>query len=263
MVNVKKVVSYVRISSDSQIDNTSIEEQSEKIDLYCKLHGIQLIRTFKDEGESGSKTDKRKGYNDMLEYIKDNDIDSIIVYKADRIHRSLKNLLIMIDDLEEIKVAFISVTEQFDTSNAQGMLFLQMIGSFAEFERKTINARTKSGRVATAKQGKYAGGNIAFGYKLVDKNSMELDIMQEEAEIVKTIFKLRVEGKSLQRIANELNENGLLKDKKEWSKQAISYILSNRIYIGEYKYNGKKENNEITYKVDRIISKQLWNKVHN
>lgn len=262
-IKIKKAIGYVRVSSDTQIDNTSIDEQKKKIRLYCELHNIELIEVFCDEGETGSKIEKREGYNNMMEYLNNEDIDAIIVNKIDRIHRSGKNLLIMVEDiLEPLNVAFVSISEQFDTSSPQGKLFLTMLGGFAEFERSTINARTKSGRVATAKQGSYAGGNIAYGYKLINSKTFTLEIVDEQAKVVKKIFKERSQGKSLQRIANELNSLGLLKDKKKWSKQSIDYILKNPIYIGEYKYNGKKEKNDIKYNVPKVISKQLWNKVH-
>jgi DNA invertase Pin-like site-specific DNA recombinase len=167
---IKKVVGYARISSDSQIGNTSIAEQVRKIEAYCISQGWELTKTFIDEGESGS-TKERGGYRDMMQYIEqtENEISGIVVLKADRIHRRLKNLLELIEDeLEPKGIAFISVSENFDTSTPQGMLFLQMIGSFAEFERKIINERTKSGRIATARENKYAGGGVPYGYQVVN-----------------------------------------------------------------------------------------------
>ena len=110
---MKRVVSYLRISTYSQIDNTSIEVQHEKIELYCKLNNIELVKTYIDEGLSG-KTSDRPSYSEMMQFVsnKDNEIYAILVYKADRIHRSLKNLMIMVDYLQEIEVGFISITEQ-------------------------------------------------------------------------------------------------------------------------------------------------------
>lgn len=99
--NVIRVVSYLRISSASQIDNTSIEVQNEKIELYCKLNNIKLVKTYIDEGLSAKSSD-RPSYNEMINFVsdKENKIDAIIVYKADRSHRSLKNLMIMVDYLK-------------------------------------------------------------------------------------------------------------------------------------------------------------------
>ncbi len=248
---MKKVVSYLRISSASQIDNTSIEVQKEKIELYCKLHNIDIVKTYIDEGLSAKNTD-RPDYNKMMEFISNNEnnIDAIIVYKADRIHRSLKNLMVMIEHLQEIKVGFVSLTEQFDTSTAQGLLFLQMIGSFSEFERKLIAERTHSGRISKGSKNLFPGGRIPFGYKLVNNDT--LIINNDEAAIIKEIFKLRCKGLSYEKIGKNFGFN----------KQRISYILANKIYIGNYIYNGKIEQNKINLEVPPIVSRYLWNKVN-
>jgi predicted site-specific integrase-resolvase len=150
---IKNVVGYARISSDSQKDNTSIAEQKKRIQAYCTNQGWDLKEIFYDEAKSSSNIDERIEYSKMLQSAcnKDNGIDAIIVIKSDRIHRHLKNLLIMIEDeLQPHGVAFISVSENFDSSTPQGMLMLQMLGSFAEFERNLINERTISGRIITA-----------------------------------------------------------------------------------------------------------------
>ena len=225
--------------------------QREKIDLYCKLNNITLVQEFKDEGLSAKGIESREQYKQMMEFIKDidNGIDGILVYKADRIHRSLKNLMIMIDQLEEINVSFISITEQFDTSSPQGLLFLQMIGSFSEFERKLIAERTKSGRIANAKNEIYAGGRIPFGYNLVNG---DLVVNDEEAKIIEDIFKLRCKRKSLSFIAKKYN----------MSKQRIDYIIKNSVYIGRYTYDGKVEKNKISYNIPSIVSRYTWNKAN-
>ena len=136
----KRVVTYLRISTANQIDNTSIETQREKIELYCKLNDYEIVKEFKDEGISAKNDHTREDYIKLMEFIshEENKIDGIIVYKSDRIHRSLENLIKMISYIQKLKIDFISITEQFDTSTAQGMLFLQILGSFSEFERNLI-----------------------------------------------------------------------------------------------------------------------------
>ena len=135
----KRAVGYCRISTLMQVDNTSLKDQEDKIRMYAKLHDIVIDKMF---------------------------IDMIIVYKNDRIHRSLYNLLAMIYELQNYEVALVSVTEMFDTSTPQGMLFLQMLGSFAEFERAVINERTRNGRIARLNENKWVGGKPSFGYKV-------------------------------------------------------------------------------------------------
>lgn len=248
---MKNIVAYVRVSSASQIDNTSIDMQIEKIQGYCSLYNINLKKIFKDEGLSAS-TINRSAYNEMIDFVsdKENNIDGLIVYKADRIHRSLKNLMIMIDYLNEIEVSFLSITEQFDTSTAQGLLFLQMLGSFSEFERKLINERTHAGRKAKGEKHLYVGGRIPIGYTLIDNE--KLVINNEDANKVKTIFKMRCKGASYSKIAREYNT----------TRQRISYIIKNPIYTGKYKYDGKKEKNKISFDVPRIVTDYTYNKAN-
>lgn len=227
---MKRIVSYLRISSASQIDNTSIEMQKEKIELYCKLNNIEIINTYIDEGFSAKSSD-RPSYNEMIDFVsdKDNKVDAVVVYKADRIHRSLKHLMIMIDYLKEIDVNFISITEQFDSSTAQGLLFLQMIGSFSEFERKLIVERTHSGRISKGHKNLFPGGRVPFGYTLIDND--KLIVNDFEATVIKDIFKLRSKGLPLGKIGEKFN----------FSRQRVHYIISNPIYIGKYIYDGKVE----------------------
>ena len=173
----------------------------------------------------------------------------ILVYKADRIHRSLKNLMIMIDFLQEIEVDFISITEQFDTSTAQGLLFLQMLGSFSEFERKVIAERTKSGRLANGKKHVHPGGKPPIGFKLENK---VYKVDEKEAQVIREIFRLRSKGLSLKAIGNEVG----------MSKQRVHYILKNQMYRGKFIYDGEVEHNNISYNVDRIVSDYIFNKVN-
>jgi DNA invertase Pin-like site-specific DNA recombinase len=259
-----KVVGYARVSTDIQSDNTSIEYQVEKIRNYCKLYEYELLQVFIDNGKTGSDVECRDEYKKMMEYIADppNKVNAVVVLKADRIHRKLLNLLVMIENvLNPMGIAFKSITENFDTSTSQGMMFLQMIGSFAEFERKVINERTRSGRIKTASDGAYAGGEPAFGYKAIEG---ELVTDVHRASIVKKVFKLYSEGASMGDIAERLNRTKIptKTGKGKWTKQHISYILGNQTYLGIYKYNGKVEKNGIINKnqVPAIISKQLWNR---
>lgn len=245
----KRAVGYCRISTLMQVDNTSLKDQEDKIKMYCKLHDIDLDKVFIDKAVSGKSTD-RPEYYAMINYIKENDIDMIVVYKNDRIHRSLYNLLAMIYELQEHSVALVSVTEMFDTSTPQGMLFLQMLGSFAEFERAIINERTRNGRIARLKENKFVGGKPAFGYKINENGEFEID--EEESKIVKDIFKLRSKGISLAQIGVRYG----------FSKQKIDYILKNKNYIGVFEYKGRKEKNYISIEIKPIVSKYMWNKVN-
>ncbi len=268
---IKSVVGYVRISSDSQKENTSLAEQKKRILAYCTSQSWKLKEIFVDEAKSGSKIDERAEYAKMLEFAQDkcNQVDAIVVFKSDRIHRHLKNLLIMIEDnLQPHSIAFISVSENFDTSMPQGMLTLQMLGSFAEFERNLINERTRSGRVVTAKSGKYAGGKIPYGYTIDDGKFI---VNECEALLVRQMFQMYAEGKSYGFIAKYISslqkqsgdDSGSSDANKIWSRTSICYILRNSAYTGLLTYDGKKEKNQIQVKasIPAIVSKQLFNKV--
>lgn len=246
----KRAVGYCRISTLMQVENTSLKDQEDKIRMYCKLHDIEVGQIFIDKAVSGKSAD-RPEYYAMMNYIKENDIDMIVVYKNDRIHRSLYNLLAMIYELQEHSVALVSVTEMFDTSTPQGMLFLQMLGSFAEFERAIINERTRNGRIARVKERKFVGGKPALGYKVNEKGEFEID--EVEANIVKDIFKLRSKGIALAKIG----------DKYGFSKQKVDYILKNKNYIGIFEYRDKKEKSDINIYIEPIISKYMFNKINN
>ena len=131
------------------------------------------------------------------------------------------------------------------------MLFLQMLGSFAEFERKIINERTKNGRLSKGKSELYVGGRVPLGYNLIDNDTLTLNY--QEAEIIKDIFKMRTKGISIGKIALKHN----------MSKSKIHYILNNKIYMGVYNYHGKKEKNKISFKVPPIVSNYIWNKANH
>ena len=248
----KRVVSYLRISTANQLENTSIETQREKIELYCKLNEIEIVKEFKDEAASAKYEHTRKNYKELIRFISDeeNKIDGIVVYKSDRIHRSLKNLMNMIDYIQERDIDFISITEQFDTSTAQGLLFLQMLGSFSEFERKIIAERTKTGRISNAKNELHPGGRPPLGYTMCEKR---LVIEEESAAIVKEIFRMRCKGNSLKAIGEKFG----------MSKQRVHAIIRNKIYIGVFEYNGNVEHNNITYKVQPIITSYTYNKANS
>ncbi|WP_047153725.1 recombinase family protein [Aneurinibacillus tyrosinisolvens] len=260
-----KAVGYVRVSSESQIENTSIEEQKRKITSFCDIKDFELLKIFSDEGKSGGDIN-RPGYQSMLSYLNENqdEIESVIVLKMDRAHRNQLNLLNFITvELEQMKIDFISITESFDTSKPVGRLMLGILSTFAQFEKDIINERTRNGRVAKAKSNRRAGGAIPYGYQ---ENKGEITINPEEAGIIKEIFQGYAEGDTLYRIAKILNKRGVPTkhgDGKNWTHAQVRYILQNETYTGVNTYDGKKEQNQIVQKdiFPKIISKQLWNKV--
>src|SRR4030042_258932 len=161
----KRAIFYARVSSEGQVDNTSLDTQLDRGKAYAISQGWTLDRIFIDGGESGKNTD-RIHFQEMVSYIKENQVDVLLTFKLDRLSRNLKDILMFIDDnLNPKGIALQSVTENFNTQSAEGRLFLQMLGSFAEFERKRIGERCMSGKKATAKKGGWNGGHTPYGYQ--------------------------------------------------------------------------------------------------
>ena len=167
-----KAIGYARVSTKDQ----KLEAQIEEITRFCKYRDIELVRVFSDTA-SGKNTD-RQSFLEMMDLIENKNIfgiDTVVVYKIDRIGRSLKNLIDIIETLHKNKVQFVSVTEpHFDTTTPQGNLFFQISGAFAEYERKLIRERSEMGtRIALEK-------GVRFGRpkKVVDMQGikMELDL---------------------------------------------------------------------------------------
>jgi site-specific DNA recombinase len=244
----KRAIFYARVSSEGQVDNTSLDTQLDRGKAYAISQGWTLEKVFVDGGESGKNTD-RTHFQEMVSYIKENPVDVLLTFKLDRLSRNLKDLLIFIDDeLDPRNIALQSVTENFNTQSAEGRLFLQMLGSFAEFERKRIGERCMGGKKATAKKGGWNGGKVPYGYRQVEGSQYDFDVDPEEAETVRQIFKLYSQG------------IGYLKIKKltgcPLSTQGIAGMIGNPFYAGKIRFNGIIENNNH----QGIVSERLFNK---
>jgi len=243
----KRGIGYCRVSTDGQEENTSLEEQEKKIRAFAESQGIEIVKIFSDVA-SGSNTE-RAGYRDAIKYLKKNKVSCFVVAKFDRAHRHQENLLAFERELSEKGIDFLSVAELLDSSTPTGRLMFQILGSFAEFERNTINERTRGGRKAKVAKREATGGRVPLGYN----KSWAID--QEEAETVKNIFSLYVQEKSLGRVSK----------KTGYSRQGLHLILTNRAYLGEYSYDGKKEKNGLLLENhhEAIVSINLFGRVQN
>lgn len=247
-----KVAGYIRVSTEEQTKGFGIEVQKEKILQFCKLNDIQDVEFYIDDGYSGWSLD-RPAMRRLLNDIAEHKISKVIVYKSDRIARHLKDLLVLIEDiLEPNGVEFISVTENFDTGTPQGKLFLQMLGSFAEFERNVIKERTLNGRIQKAKKNirdEVVAGRIPYGYR---KEGDKIVVDEYESNVIKIIHEMRSNGKSLREIANFLNSEGFrTRQGGKWYASTIKYMLENEKYCGWQKY--KFANELITSEFIKIV----------
>lgn len=223
------VAAYTRISTHEQSDGYGRDTQRTKIRHWADLNDTEIADWFEDTASGGNTA--RPGLQDLLSAVERGELDGVVVYKADRLSRSLKDLLTVIDDrLEPHGTAFISATEQFDTSTPSGRMFLQMIGSFSEFERALITERMREGRREKAEDGGHATGEIPLGY---EKNGAGKLVLSDHGETVRRIYEMRERGEPLRAIADTLNEDGAeTKRGGDWHASTVRYILNNDKYDG-------------------------------
>lgn len=222
---------YTRVSTREQAEGHGLGTQREKIRQWADLHDVEDLDWYDDPGVSGGTMD-RDGLTSMLAAVEAGDVAGVVVYKADRLSRSLRDLLTILDRrLEPNGIRFVSVTEQFDTSTASGRLFLQMLGSFSEFERNVITERTTEGRRSKAERGGHACGSVPYGYRKSEDGELVED--PDTAPIVRRIFRERDADESLRAIAEGLNNDGIpTRRGGNWHASTVSYILKNPKYRG-------------------------------
>lgn len=242
----KKVAAiYIRVSTDYQAEEGySIDAQKEQLTAYCVSKGIKNYEYYIDGGWSGSNIE-RPEMQRLIKNVKENKISHVIVYKLDRLSRSQKDTLYLIEDVfNPHGVDFVSLNESMDTSTPMGRLMLGILSAFAQLERENIRLRTRMGMKERVKSGLWmGGGRIPFGYDY-DKEQGIL-VPNKDAEKVRQIYKLYIEGKSPQEIANLL---GLKYDK------LATQILTRKSNYGIIEYNGE----EYQGKHEPIISKETY-----
>ncbi len=196
-----------RVSTQEQaLNGHSIGEQVERMNAYCKAMGWTVYDEYIDAGYSGSNTD-RPALQRMISDIHEGRIDKVLVYKLDRLSRSQKDTLELIEDeFLAAGVDFVSISENFDTTTPFGRAMIGILAVFAQLEREQIKERMAMGRLARAKEGRYSGQDrIPIGYDYID--GMLVPNLYE-ASLVEQVFRLYVEGLSPKGIMNRLNAEG-------------------------------------------------------
>lgn len=230
---VKAVVGcYVRVSTENQIENYSIEEQIQRLQAYCLSKDYAIYDMYVDGGYSGGNTNRPA----LLKLINDAEqrkIQAVVVYKLDRLSRSQKDTLTLIEDkFLKNDVDFISVSENFDTSTPFGKAMIGILSVFAQLEKDQITERFTMGRIGRSKAGYYHGGSTApTGY---DYLNGELIINPYKADQVKQVYRMFLDGKSINAITHEMHQKY-----GGWNSHSLTInVLRNSVYIGKVKFKG-------------------------
>ena len=245
---------YCRKSVEERAEETfgSIENQHESILSFIASHKhegwVALAERYDDNGFTGSNTN-RPSLQKLINDIKEGRVNMVVVYKLDRLSRSLVDFVQILKFFEEHNVAFASITQPIDTSTSTGKLMLHILSSFAEFERELISERTRDKMAAARKRGQWMGGRPPLGYD-VEKDSKKLTVNQEDAKLIREIFDLYLKGNSLLKVAQIINEKGH-KSKQTTAKNGrkfggikfgithIQAMITNVLYLGKVCYGGQ------------------------
>jgi site-specific DNA recombinase len=251
-----KVATYVRVSTDEQAkEGFSIPAQRERLRAFCESQGWEIVQEYIEEGWSAKDLD-RPQMQRLLKDIKKGNIDIVLVYRLDRLTRSVLDLYLLLQTFEKYNVAFRSATEVYDTSTAMGRLFITLVAALAQWERENLAERVKFGIEQMIDEGKKPGGHSPYGYKF-DKD-FNCTIIEDEANVVRMIYRMYCDGYGYRSIADRLNELGIKpRIAKEWNHNSVRDILTNDIYIGTYRWGNKVVLNNHP----PIISETLFRKV--
>ncbi len=243
---------YTRVSTEHGLeqDFNSLDAQHDAAEAYVRSQapeGWTLIRArYDDAGYSGGST-ARPALQQLLADIRARKIDVVVVYKVDRLTRSLADFAKLVELFDAHGVSFVSVTQQFNTTTSMGRLTLNVLLSFAQFEREVTGERIRDKIAASKRKGLWVGGMVPLGY---DSRDRRLVIHAEEAERVRTIFTRYLEVGSIGRLLADLRGRGIVTKVRRlangrkiggipFTRGPLAHLLRNRFYIGEVAYKGK------------------------
>jgi len=264
---------YTRKSTEEGLDQdfNSLDAQREAAEAYVasqKHEGwVALPDRYDDGGFSGGTMD-RPAIQRLLADVERGRIDCIVVYKVDRLSRSLLDFAKIVEIFERHGVSFVSVTQQFNTTTSMGRLTLNILLSFAQFEREIIGERIRDKVAAAKRKGKHTGGMPILGYD-TDRPNRRLLVNEEEAKLVREIFKRFCQMGSATELAAELNQQGhrtkawttakgTTQGGRPWNKAHLYRLLNNRKYIGEVEHKGTFYPGEH----EAIVPRALWDDAH-
>lgn len=238
MNEINKVALYVRVSTTSQMEEGySIEEQKAKLESYCDIKDWHIYKVYTDGGFSGSTTE-RPALEQLIKDAQSKLFDTVLVYKLDRLSRSQKDTLYLIEDIFlKNNIEFVSLLENFDTSTPFGRAVIGLLSVFAQLEREQIKERMQLGKLGRAKAGKsMMWAKTSYGYDY-NKETGSMTINEYEALAVKEIFTSYLAGMSITKLRDKINEE--YPKQPAWSYRTIRGILANPVYCGLNQYKGQ------------------------
>ena len=263
---------YTRKSSEEGLEQefNSLDAQRESGESYVKSQPSEgwtcATDRYDDGGYSGGNVE-RPALKRLFADIEAGKIDCVVVYKVVRLSRSQLDFARMMETFEKRNVSFVSVTQQFNTATSMGRLVLNVLLSFAQFEREIISERTRDKIAATRRKGTWSGGHPVLGYN-IDPNGFKLVVNPEEAERVREIFKLYLQYQSLLPVVEELHRRGWVGKKwksrkgvelggKAFTRTSLYKLLTNVVYIGKVRYKTEHHPGEHRGIVDPAIWQQV------
>src|SRR5215471_5201967 len=240
---------YTRKSTEHNLDLefNSLDAQREACQAYVKSQaheGWRLLPARYDDGAFSGASLERPALRELLADVQSGNIDVIVVYKVDRLTRSLADFAKLVELFEQHSVSFVSVTQHFNTTSSMGRLTLNVLLSFAQFEREVIGERVRDKIAASKRKGIWVGGSVPLGYASIKK---KLVVLPEEAETVRLIFRRYLELGSIRALVEDLDRRGIRTRRQTLSNGKIrggirfgvgslAHLLRNRFYIGEVVY---------------------------
>lgn len=242
---------YTRVSTENGLDQefNSLDAQYEASSAYIRSQAhagwSQLKGRYDDGGYSGGSTE-RPALQKLMDDVRGRKVDVLVVYKVDRLTRSLADFAKLVELFDQYGVSFVSVTQQFNTTTSMGRLTLNVLLSFAQFEREVTSERIRDKIAASKKKGIWVGGPLPLGYEMKDG---KITIVDKEAERVRFIFRRYLEVGAIHPLLDELKQGGVLTKRRllktgiirggvAFGKGSLSYLLRNRFYVGEVAYKG-------------------------
>ena len=267
---IRRCAIYTRKSSEEGLeqDFNSLHAQREACESFIKSQvgeGWKLVKTAYDDGGFSGGTMERPALQRLMGDIRQGLVDVVVVYKVDRLTRSLADFAKMVELFDAQRVSFVAVTQQFNTTTSMGRLTLNVLLSFAQFEREVIGERIRDKIAASKRKGMWVGGGLPVGYEVHDR---KLVVHPGQARTVKQIFERYLELGSVRVLKKDLDQRGIVsatkvskkgkqRGGKPFSRGALYHLLSNPIYLGEIRHKNERHPGQH----EAIVSRELWERV--